>query len=74
MDGRWYDAMHELSDPARACRRRHSARRAERPRPKTADAVSNVQAIHERTALLAEDARVADRLQGLLTDVEYGGK
>ena len=39
-----------------------------------ADAVSNVRAIRERTAFLVEDARVADRLQGLLTDVECGGK
>ena len=41
---------------------------------KPADALSNVRAIRERTAFLAEDARVADRLQGLLTDVECGGK
>ena len=41
---------------------------------KPADAVSNVRAIRERTAFLAEDARVADRLQGLLADVECGGK
>jgi len=39
-----------------------------------ADAVSNVRAIRERTAFLAEDARVADRLQRLLLDVERGGK
>ena len=39
-----------------------------------ADAVSNVRAIRERTAFLVEDARVADRLQGLLADVECGGK
>ena len=39
-----------------------------------ADAVSNVRAIRERTAFLVEDATVADRLQGLLTDVECGGK
>ena len=39
-----------------------------------ADAVSNVRAIQERTAFLAEDARVADRLQGLLADVECRGK
>jgi predicted nucleic acid-binding protein len=41
---------------------------------KPADAVSNVRAFRERTAFLAEDARVADRLQGLLADVECGGK
>ena len=41
---------------------------------KPADAVSNVRAIRERTAFLAEDARVADRLQGLLADVECSGK
>jgi predicted nucleic acid-binding protein len=41
---------------------------------KPADAVSNVRAIRERTAFLAEDARVADRLQQLLTDMECGGK
>lgn len=41
---------------------------------KPADAVSNVRAIRERTAFLAEDARVADRLQGLLADVKCKGK
>lgn len=41
---------------------------------KPADAVTNVRAIRERTAFLAENARVADRLQGLLTDVECSGK
>lgn len=41
---------------------------------KPADAASNVRAIRERTALLAEDARVADRLLMLLADVECGGK
>ena len=41
---------------------------------KPADAVSNVRAIRERTAFLAEDARVADRLQGLLADVACKGK
>jgi predicted nucleic acid-binding protein len=40
---------------------------------KPADAVSNVRAIRERTAFLAEDAKVADRLQNLLADVECGG-
>jgi predicted nucleic acid-binding protein len=37
------------------------------------DAVSNVRSFRERTAFLAEDARVADRLQGLLADVECSG-
>ena len=41
---------------------------------KPADAVSNVRAIRERTAFLAGDARVADRLQGLLADVDCGGR
>ena len=41
---------------------------------KPADAVGNVRAIRERTAFLAEDARVADSLQNLLADVECGGK
>lgn len=41
---------------------------------KMADAVGNVRAIRERAAYLAEDARVTDRLQRLLTDVECGGK
>ena len=33
-----------------------------------------MQAIRERTAFLAEDAKVADRLQALLADVECSGK
>ena len=41
---------------------------------KSADAVSSARAIRERTAFLAEDTRVADRLQGLLADVECKGK
>lgn len=41
---------------------------------KPADATGNVRAIRERTAFLAEDARVADRLLTLLADVECGGK
>jgi predicted nucleic acid-binding protein len=41
---------------------------------KLLDAIGNVRAIRERTALLGEDARVADRLLGLLADVECGGK
>jgi predicted nucleic acid-binding protein len=38
------------------------------------DALGNVSAIRERTTLLAEDAKVADRLVGLLADVECRGK
>jgi predicted nucleic acid-binding protein len=38
------------------------------------DAVANVRAIRARTTLLAEDSKVADRLLGLLADVECGGK
>lgn len=38
------------------------------------DALGNVHAIRERTTLLAEDAKVADRLLSLLADVECGGK
>jgi predicted nucleic acid-binding protein len=41
---------------------------------KPADAVSNARAIRMRTAFLAEDAKVADRLLGLLADVECDGK
>lgn len=41
---------------------------------KPADAVGNVRAIRERTFLLEEDSRVADRLMRLLEDVECGGK
>jgi predicted nucleic acid-binding protein len=41
---------------------------------KPADAIANVRAIRGRTTLLAEDSTVADRLLGLLTDVEWGGK
>ncbi|MGH3170475.1 MAG: type II toxin-antitoxin system VapC family toxin [Trebonia sp.] len=41
---------------------------------KPADAVGNVRAIRERTILLEEDSRVADRLKRLLEDVECGGK
>ena len=37
---------------------------------KLPDALANVRAIRERTTLLAEDARVGDRLLGLLADVE----
>jgi predicted nucleic acid-binding protein len=36
--------------------------------------VTNVRAFRERIAFLAEDARVADRLQGLLADMECSGK
>jgi len=38
------------------------------------DALGNVHAIRERTTLLAEDAKVADRLLGLLADVDCRGK
>lgn len=41
---------------------------------KLPDALGNVRAIRERTTFLAEDAKVADRLIGLLADVECGGK
>jgi hypothetical protein len=33
-----------------------------------------VRAIRERTTFLTEDSKVADRLLGLLADVECGGK
>jgi predicted nucleic acid-binding protein len=39
-----------------------------------ADALGNVRAIRGRTTLLAEDSKVADRLLGLLADVECRGK
>jgi predicted nucleic acid-binding protein len=38
------------------------------------EALGNVRAIRARTTLLAEDAKVADRLLGLLADVECRGK
>jgi predicted nucleic acid-binding protein len=38
------------------------------------DALGNVRAIRERTTLLAEDSKVADRLFGLLGDVQCLGK
>jgi predicted nucleic acid-binding protein len=38
------------------------------------DALGNVRAIRDRTTLLAEDSKVADRLLSLLADVECGGK
>jgi predicted nucleic acid-binding protein len=41
---------------------------------KLSDALGNVHAIRERTTLLAEDAKVGERLLGLLADVEAGGK
>jgi predicted nucleic acid-binding protein len=41
---------------------------------KLPDALGNVRAIRQRTNLLAEDAKVAERLLGLLADVEAGGK
>jgi len=39
-----------------------------------ADALGNVNAIRMRTILLADDAKVADRLLSLLADVECRGK
>ncbi len=39
-----------------------------------ADALANVHAFRGRTSLLAEDAKVSDRLLALLDDVECGGK
>ena len=41
---------------------------------KSPDALGNVGAIRERATLLAEGAKVTDRLLGLLADVECGGK
>jgi predicted nucleic acid-binding protein len=41
---------------------------------KLPDALGNVRAIRERTTLLAEDSKVADRLIGLLADIECSGK
>ena len=41
---------------------------------KLSDALGNVRAIRERTTFLAEDVKVAERLLGLLADVEAGGK
>ena len=38
------------------------------------DALGNVRAIRERTTLLTEDSKVADRLLGLLGDVQCLGK
>jgi predicted nucleic acid-binding protein len=38
------------------------------------DALGNVRAIRERTTLLTEDSKVADRLFGLLGDVQCLGK
>ena len=38
------------------------------------DALGNVRAIRARTTLLAEDSKVADRLLGLLADVECRDK
>jgi predicted nucleic acid-binding protein len=45
-----------------------------RPGSAVPDALGNVHAIRERTTLLAADSRVADRLLGLLADVECLGK
>jgi predicted nucleic acid-binding protein len=41
---------------------------------KLPDALGNVGAIRERTTLLAEGAKVTERLLGLLADVECGGR
>jgi predicted nucleic acid-binding protein len=41
---------------------------------KTPDALRNVRAIRERATLLADGAKVTERLLGLLTDVECGGR
>jgi predicted nucleic acid-binding protein len=41
---------------------------------KSPDALGNVDAIRERTTLLAEGAKVAERLLGLLADIDCGGK
>ena len=41
---------------------------------KSPDALGNVGAIRERTTLLAEGAKVTERLLGLLADVDCGGK
>jgi predicted nucleic acid-binding protein len=38
------------------------------------DALENVRAIRARTRLLTEDSKVADRLLGLLADIECRGK
>jgi predicted nucleic acid-binding protein len=38
------------------------------------DALGNVRAIRERTTLLTEDSKVADRLLGLMADVQCLGK
>jgi len=39
-----------------------------------ADALANVRALRDRTSLLAEDGKVADRLLALLDDIACGGK
>jgi predicted nucleic acid-binding protein len=41
---------------------------------KLADALANVRALRERTSLLTEDGKVADRLLALLDGIECGGK
>jgi predicted nucleic acid-binding protein len=38
------------------------------------EALGNVHAVRDRTTLLAEDAKVADRLLSLVADVECGGR
>jgi predicted nucleic acid-binding protein len=41
---------------------------------KSPDALGNVDAIRERATLLADGAKVTERLLGLLADIECGGK
>ena len=41
---------------------------------KPAEAAANVRAIQDRTALLAEDARVTERLLRLCDDVQFAGR
>lgn len=41
---------------------------------KPAGATGNVRAIQQRTALLTEDSRVAERLLRLLDDIQFGGR
>ncbi len=41
---------------------------------KSAEATGNVRAIQQRTALLTEDTRVAERLLRLLDDIQFGGR
>ena len=75
------DQAHQRCHPVKAVTQPEPGRRnATRPAQnnglalKPADAAVNVQAIRERTAFLAEDAKVADRPQAPLADVECSGK